>query len=313
MAVWFDGTIFWSTKRPAQYRYQYGGQFNWRRHHQQMRYNLTSTLLGDGFASYDQSVDSHDSLWWYDEYSVALGAALGEPYNVDTNDGPGDTWEKGIWRRNFERGIVLVNSSNDSQRIILEDGFEKILGTQDTAVNTGAVVGSVKLAAHDGLILQGRIAQVVNDPYINGTYAKVFSARGKQLRNSFFTYNSAYSGSDVVVTVPERDLTVVAGSTYVTVYKHGTITARFAPYGSSFTGGVNIAVEGRRIVTGTHLAGHVRIYSLTGTLVNTGCFPYGQDFRGGVNVALADVLRNKPGKEIVVGAGQGGGPRDCLK
>ena len=278
--------------------------------YQQMRYNLTSTLMGNGFASYDQSVDSHSSLWWYDEYSVALGDALGDPYNVTSNAGPGDGWSKGVWRRNFERGIVLVNSSDETKRVILEDGFEKILGTQDTAVNNGNVVGSVKIAAHDGIILQGRIAQVVNDPYINGTYAKVFSSRGKQLRNSFFTYNSAYSGSDVVVEIPERNLTVVADDTFVTIYRSGVVQTRFAPYGTGFSGGVNIAVEGRRIVTGTQSGGaHVRIYSLSGKLVDTGCFPYGPAFRGGVNVAMADVLGNKTGKEIVVGAGQGGGPQ----
>ncbi|MBI4408034.1 MAG: VCBS repeat-containing protein [Candidatus Kerfeldbacteria bacterium] len=284
--------------------------------YQLMRYNLTSTLMGDGFASFDQSVDQHHALWWYDEYSVALGAPLNGPYNVSSNAGP-DDWSKGVWRRNFDRGIVLVNSSSEDKRVILEDGFEKILGTQDTDLNDGTVVGSVKIPAHDGIILQGRIAQVVDDPYINGTFAKVLSARGKQLRSSFFTYNSAYNGSDTVVQVPEIDTEVVAGSTYVTVYKNGTQVAQFAPYGTSFTGGVNIAVErlegdhkGYRIVTGTQSGGaQVRIFSSRGQLVNTGCFPYGTDFRGGVNVAVADVLPNKAGKEIVVGAGQGGGPQ----
>lgn len=284
--------------------------------YQLMRFNLTSTLMDDGFASFDQSIGSHNSLWWYDEYSVSLGDPLGDAYNVDTGAAAGD-WSKGVWRRNFENGIVLVNSSDSDERIVLEDGFEKILGTQDTEVNDGTIVGSVRIPAEDGIILQGRIAQVVNDPFINGTFAKVLSARGKQQRNSFFTYNSAYSGSDTVVSVPEIDTVFVGGDTYVTVYKSGSQVAKFAPYGTGFTGGVNIAVErlegnnkGYRIVTGTQSGGaQVRIFSNRGQLMNTGCFPYGTSFRGGVNVAVADVLPNKRGKEIVVGAGQGGGPQ----
>ena len=60
-----------------------------RTNYQQMRFNLTSALMGDGFASYDESIDRHASLWWYDEYSVALGNPLGGAFNVDTNEGPG--------------------------------------------------------------------------------------------------------------------------------------------------------------------------------------------------------------------------------
>lgn len=288
-----------------------------RTNYQLMRYNLTSTLMGEGFASFDQSVDSHDSLWWYDEYSAALGDPIGGAYNVATNKGPGDNWTEGVWRRNFQQGIVLINSSNSTQNIILEDGFEKILGTQDTAVNNGKIVGSVKIPAHDGIILQGRIAQVVDAPYINGTFAKVFSASGKQLRNSFFTYNSAYSGSDMVVHLSDINTTVVAGLTYVTVYRGQQQIAQFAPYGTGYTGGVNVAVDrldgpnkGYRIITGTQAqSAHIRIYNLRGGLINPGCFPFGTSFKGGVNVALGDVVKKHRGQEIIVGAGAGGGPQ----
>ncbi len=288
--------------------------------YQLMRYNLTSTLLGDGFASFDQAVDSHSSLWWYDEYNLALGKPLGGPYNIKNPAASASNWSESVWRRNFERGIVLVNSSAASQLVMLEDGFEKILGTQDTKTNNGKIVGSVNLPAHDGIILQGRIAQVSDAPYRNGTFAKVFSYRGKEVRNSFFTYNSAYSGGDTVVYLSDIETTVVAGVTYVTVYRgagQAGQVARFAPYGVQYTGGVNIAVDrldgatkGYRIVTGTQAnAPHVRIFSLRGALLNPGCFPYGENFNGGVNVAIGDVLPQNRGQEIIVGAGEGGGPQ----
>lgn len=287
--------------------------------YQLMRYNLTSTLLGDGFASFDQSVSAHNSLWWYDEYSVALGDPLAEAYNVATNQGPSssNTFTEGVWRRNFQRGIVLINSSSVTKTVQLEDGFEKILGTQDTTVNNGKLVGSVKIPAHDGIILQGRIAQVVNAPYSNGTFASVFNASGDTTRNSFFSYNSAYAGSNQVVYLEDVNKTVVAGRTSVDVYSGSTKIASFNPYGSSFSGGVNIAVarlngdkKGYKIVTGTQVGGaQVRIFNIKGVLKNTGCFPYGTSFSGGVNVAIGNVQRKTKAKEIVVAPGHGGGPQ----
>lgn len=283
--------------------------------YKKMRFNLTSTLMGDGFASFDESVDRHASLWWYDEYSVALGNPLSGAYNVETNEGTIEL-KDGVWRRNFQRGIVIVNSSSSSKRIVLEDGFEKILGTQDVETNNGKVVGAVTLESNDGIVLLGRVTQVTDAPFINGTLAKVFNARGKTRRNNFFTYNSQFSGGDTVVYLEDVNTSVVAGDTYVTVYKNGRKTARFAPYGESFTGGVNIDVDrlqgknkAYRIVTGTQNYGpHVRIFSLSGTLVNPGCFPYDKVFGGGVNVAIGDVVQSNGGKEIVVAAAHGGGP-----
>lgn len=280
-----------------------------------MRYNLASALLHDGFASYDQSSFAHHSLWWYDEYGAALGAPLASGYNIQTNASLVKA-SRGVWRRNFQRGLVLVNSTDQNQRVVLEDGFEKITGTQDTVINNGKLVGSVTLPANDGIILLGRIAQVVNAPYINGTFAKVFSANGKTQRNSFFTYNGTFPGSSTVVQLDDINTSVVADDTYVTVYTNGRQTSRFAPYGEQFTGGVNIDVDrlngkrkAYRIVTGTKTYGpHVRIFSLRGQATNPGCFPYASDFRGGVNVAVGDVDRNNRGQEIVVAAAKGGGP-----
>lgn len=280
-----------------------------------MRFNLASTLMGDGFASYDQSVDRHASLWWYDEYSVALGNPLGEAYNAETNDGINNI-SAGVWRRNYQRGIVIVNSSNDTKKVSLEDGFEKILGTQDTQVNNGKVVGSVTLQPRDGIVLQGRVTQVTDAPFVNGTLARVFNAQGKTQRNNFFTYNSQFNGGDTVLYVEELNKTVVADSTHVSVYQNGQLKTRFAPYGENYAGGVNIDVDrlegknkGYKIVTGTKNYGpHVRIFSMSGKLTNPGCFPYDQVFGGGVNVAIGDVVKSNRGKEIVVAAAHGGGP-----
>ncbi len=46
------------------------------------RFGLTSTLLGNGFYSYDYDVSNHTQTWWYDEYNVNLGPAQSQAYNL---------------------------------------------------------------------------------------------------------------------------------------------------------------------------------------------------------------------------------------
>ena len=44
--------------------------------YQEMRFGLTSALLGDGFYSYDFGDTNHSQVWWYDEFDVDLGEAM---------------------------------------------------------------------------------------------------------------------------------------------------------------------------------------------------------------------------------------------
>lgn len=282
--------------------------------YQNFRYGLASALLYDGYFNYDRGDASHDENWWFDEYSTALGAAVSSAYNTLNTDHPNKIQE-GVWRRDFANGLVLVNSTDTKRTVNLETGYEKINGTQDPEVNDGSLIGSVVIPSHDGIIILGRLAQIINATYVNGGYAKVFNMDGDLERNSFFSYDAAFSGGTEIVEVTEKNKTIVADDTYVTVYKNGTEIAKFAPYGTAFTGGVNIAVnklyknDARYyIVTGTRNYGpQVRIYNLKGELVNAGTFPYAESFQGGVNVGIGDVNGDKK-MEIIVAAGYGGGP-----
>lgn len=73
----------------------------------QQEFNLAAYLLttnGDDLVSTeDYPLIAHDSLW--EGFSVDLGPALGERYE----------WE-GLWRRDFERGVVLLNEPGASTR-----------------------------------------------------------------------------------------------------------------------------------------------------------------------------------------------------
>jgi hypothetical protein len=63
-------------------------------------------------------------------------------------------WQSGVYRRDFEKGIVLVNPKGNGVRTVtLEADYVKLKGTQDPAVNNGQVVRTVTLQDRDGIFL----------------------------------------------------------------------------------------------------------------------------------------------------------------
>jgi hypothetical protein len=119
----------------------WGPQDDYRR----MRYGLTSCLLNDGYFSYTDEAKGYGSLPWFDEYDADLGKPLQAPQL--------SPWRNGIYRREFERGLVLVNPTGHAVTLDLERGFRKITGRQDSRVNDGAVASRVIVPARDGLVL----------------------------------------------------------------------------------------------------------------------------------------------------------------
>jgi hypothetical protein len=63
-------------------------------------------------------------------------------------------WKDGIWRRDFEHAIVLVNpKGNGARTVSLEQAFRKLKGSQDPSVNDGSKVSKVTLRDRDGIVL----------------------------------------------------------------------------------------------------------------------------------------------------------------
>jgi hypothetical protein len=276
---------------------------------QKMRFGLATSLLGNGYFSFDYGTEDHTQLWTYDEYDVALGEPKGDA-----------TAKDGIWEREYEQGKVLANPTDSPKIIELDGEFEKIHGTQDPVTNNGSIVSRVSLNAQDGLLLLRPLDQIYKATYLNGAFARIFSSNGTTKRNGFFAYSSqGRGGTRISVSDTDRDgkdETVVADNTYVTVYDDdGSMHARFAPYTDAFRLGINIAVKDLEgdgsveIVTGTENGGgaQIRIFNTDGALINPGFFAYDPAFRGGVNVAVGDLDGNGT-NEIVAGAGVGGGP-----
>lgn len=277
--------------------------------YQRMRFGLSSALLASGFFGFDFGTQEHAQLWRYDEYEAFLGTPKDEAVE-----------ENGVWTREFTNGKVITNPTDEEMMIRLGGEFEKLHGEQDPDFNDGSIISRITLSAQDGVLLLRPLKEIVNAVFLNGAFARVFSASGDVKRTGFFSYDSDYLGGLQVVTYdlngdgePE---TVTADDSQVFVYtSDGDLRTSFYPYNSDYGNGINIAVgdlenDGSvEIVTGTQAGGgaHVRVFNADGVLINPGFFAYDEVYRGGVNVTIGD-LNNDGYSEIICGAGVGGGP-----
>lgn len=284
---------------------------------QKMRYGLASAMLGDGFYSFDNGDQSHTEIWWYDEYEVSLGRPLAEPINILNNS---SIIQDGVWRRDYERGVVLVNSTSKNYTVDLKGEYEKLHGQQDKVVNSGAIVSKIELPAKDGLILLKTVEEITNASFINGNFARIFDSWGRVKRGGFFSYVPMFPGSTEVMLIDinkDNNLEyLVADASSVGIYDYNArLISKFYPYEAHYNQGINFAVgdlDGNgtlEIITGTKNGGgpHIRIFNSAGKLINPGFFAYAKNFRGGVDVAVGDLDGNGT-MEIIAGAGVGGGP-----
>jgi len=109
------------------------------------RYAYASCLLDDGYFSFSANAKGYSGVTWFDEFDFSLGTAVSPPPHAE--------WKRGIWRRDFEHGIALVNPAKEAITVELEPGYARLHGTQSPG-NNGTAATSVTLEARDGLILQ---------------------------------------------------------------------------------------------------------------------------------------------------------------
>lgn len=108
------------------------------------RYGFATCLLDDGY--YFFSPGNFNQIVWFDEFDVDLGRAISPPST--------SAWQSGVYRRDYEKGIVLVNpKGNAAADLSLEADFRRIAGSQDPATNDGQVTRRVRLQERDGLVL----------------------------------------------------------------------------------------------------------------------------------------------------------------
>lgn len=113
--------------------------------YQKMRYGLASCLMNDGYFSYTDETKGYSEVIWFDEFDVDLGQPIDPP--------PTAAWRSGVYRRQFEKGLVLVNPTKQKQVVAIELGYRRIKGRQVPALNNGKAVQSLVLPPKDGAIL----------------------------------------------------------------------------------------------------------------------------------------------------------------
>jgi hypothetical protein len=277
------------------------------------RYGLTSTLMGNGFYSFDYDTTDHSQFWWYDEYGFNLGPAISGAYNL--LDSKGTDIKNGLWRRDFKYGSAIVNSTDKEQLYVFsKEEMEKMKGIQDPSFNTGLKINYLKLAARDGAVLLRRSSVINNAAFANGYFYRMYNLSGKQVKNGFFPYLSNFPGEqEIIVASPEseiQDVNLTAGTGLVTLQKGGKNIAAFYPYTKNYKGKISLTAkidQGyiRQIITGTAIGGgpQVGIFSPTGKAIGS-FFAYDKKSRGGVNVAFGDT-NNDGQDEIITGPGVG--------
>lgn len=288
--------------------------------YRKMRFGLTSTLLGDGYYSFDHGDQDHGQTWWYDEFDIKLGQAQSDAYNLLQKSDK--EIKPGLWRRDFENGISLVNSTGETKKyVFLNEEFEKIKGAQDKKINDGSKINWIKLKPMDGVVLLKINTEINNSGYKNGSFVRSFDQRGQQVKNGFFAYKDVYPGNtQILVSDLDNDgekETLVNGSGAISIYKKGVKVFKFLPYGANYKGAVSFAVGDlngdkiKEIITGPGSGSgggpHIKIFSSTGKILSAGFFAFDKNTAGGISLAVGDI-NNDCKDEIIVGSGSGNAP-----
>jgi len=133
--------------------------------YQLVRYSLGLTLMRNGWAIYAISNNGFDIIDpnvtstypVFDEFwggSLNTAGYLGAPSSSAQGAEQSGPWQQGVWRRDFDNGIALVNpNTNGTQTVQLGGTFYHLNGSQVPSINNGAAVTSVTIAAGDGVIL----------------------------------------------------------------------------------------------------------------------------------------------------------------
>lgn len=280
-----------------------------------MRFGLASTLMGDGFFEFDYGDNDHGQTWMYDEYGAYLGTPVGAARNLTGSTAP---VKPGVWRRDFQHGTVLVNSTDQPQAVDLDADFEHLNGTQDHAVNNGEIASTVTIPARDGLLLLRPLEQIEGASYKNGAFTRILSMNGDVHRTGFFAYDAKQKGgADLAGFRPAgaaSDVTVVTkGNAVESDDAAGNTIRRVTPFGDDWDKGLTLGLGtagGRRYIAvgaGAGGAPYIRLYDEDLNPVTDAFLAYDRNFRGGVNVGVGD-LDGDGAPDIVTGAGPGGGP-----
>lgn len=284
-----------------------GDQNNYRA----MRFGLTSILLDDGYYSFDYGDKDHSQTWYYDEYDTDLGKAVSGP----TSQSGVKNFAPDVWKREFENGVAVVNSTGAQKTVELGGEYEKIQGKQDPRVNDGSIVTETTLDGYDGLILLKTFSTVNDILFTNGSFVRFLRPNGERVRNGFFASEDGYrEGGDQIAHIDldgngRRDLVVVAKNKILAWRDDGATLFKIFPYTASYKGNLHAAIgdidlDGKldiAVSPSSGSTGALKIYNRDGSEKKGGLFPFGAKYTGGFTVAMNN-------GRLIVGAGTGREP-----
>jgi len=122
--------------------------------YQYVRYTMAFTLMNDGYYSPNASEQYNVARFqWFDEYDLA-GTATTSWMGLAVDPPQLEPWKQGVYRREFQRGLALVNpKGNGKKTITIEPGWRRIKGKQDPTVNNGNLATTITMEERDGIIL----------------------------------------------------------------------------------------------------------------------------------------------------------------
>lgn len=291
------------------------------RDYKSVRFTLASTLMENGYYSYDYGDTNHGQTWWYDEYDVDLGTPIAD---ADSPTGASN-YARGVWTRQFQNGIAVVNSSNEAKRIELGGEFEKIRGTQDSSVNDGSIVSSVEVGAEDGQLLMKTISTLSGTLFKNGSFVRFFDASGNRVRNGFFVFEDGYEGGNKIAHIDmnnndKEDLLIATNREVQAWRDDGQPFVKLYPFEASFRGDMELElgdVNSNGNLEILAAPGHgegalpIKVYTKDSLRVYADWYPFGKDYTGGYSIAVGNVDFD-PFEEIIVGMGPGNAPKIAI-
>ncbi|KKU25789.1 MAG: hypothetical protein UX39_C0019G0009, partial [Candidatus Magasanikbacteria bacterium GW2011_GWA2_46_17] len=283
-----------------------------RNDYRRMRFGLASSLMADDvYFSFDYGTRDHAQVWWYDEYEVNLGRPTGQAVSLNN----AQRFQEDVWKREYERGIALTNSTGERREVELGAEYEKIRGRQDPTVNDGSITDRVTIQPRDGLIML-KTAQTIDDVvYANGGFLRFYDLRGSRARNGFFAYDNSIPGGAKVFFGDldgngDREKIIARGARLEIFNSRGEHWFDDYPYGANFRGEIRMAVgklqdqNSEVILIAPSAGGELVLYTFYGELIKRSMYPLGKKYRGGFSVAIRDATLGAKG-EAMLGTGQG--------